>query len=142
MDAQRFQAEAQAKMQVEQTVQEYQARQRQLEIEQQAQLEALKADYADRARRDQLAFEQWKATLDAEVKLTIASKPEANVSALSEQIKALADSAAEMPEIDRDEVSGEAVRVRKGSKAYGINRDAQGRAIGLMPLEETGTENG
>ena len=142
MDAQRFQAEAQAKMQVEQTVQEYQARQRQLEIEQQAQLEALKADYADRARRDQLAFEEWKATLDAEVKLTIASKPEANVSALSEQIKALADSAAEMPEIDRDEVSGEAVRVRKGSKAYGINRDAQGRAIGLMPLEETGTENG
>jgi hypothetical protein len=141
MDAQRFQAEAQMNMQVESAKQEMQARQRQLELEQQAQVKALEAQYAERALAAQLEADKWKAKLDAEVKLTIASKPEANVSALSEQIKALADSAAEMPEIDRDEVSGEAVRVRKGSKAYGINRDAQGRAIGLMPLEETGTEN-
>lgn len=128
MEAYRFQAEKQLEMQVESTKQEMQARQRQLEIEQQAQLKALEAEFADRARLDQLAFEKWKAELDAEVKLTIANKPESAVPALQSQLQALEEDAQAVPEMIRDD-SGAVVQVRRGRKLFTIERDPATKAV-------------
>jgi hypothetical protein len=131
MDAHKFKAEAQMRMQVDASKQEYEARQKQMEIEQQAQLEMVKAQVNERVRLEEMALEKWKAELDAEVKLAIASKPEASVSALNEQIQSLMESASHTPEIERDE-NGEALRVRKGAKVYGIRRSLTGAIEGLQ----------
>lgn len=128
MEAYRFQAEKQLEMQVEAGKQEMQARQRQLEIEQQAQLKALEAEFADRARLDQLAFEKWKAELDAEVKLTIANKPDSAVPALQAQLQALEEDQQAVPEMIRDE-SGAVVQVRRGRKLFTIERDPATQAV-------------
>jgi hypothetical protein len=141
MDAQKFQAEAQMSMQVEATKQEMQARQRQLELEQQAQLKALEAEYAERARIDQMALDKYKADLDAQVKLTIADKPAADVSTLREQLQALSDMAAATPELIRDDTE-QVVAVRKGAKTYQVARDEMGRPSGLMEIAEQVAENG
>jgi hypothetical protein len=132
MDAHKFKAEAQMRMQVDASKQEYEARQKQMEIEQQAQLEVVKAQAGERVRLEELAMERWKAELDAQVKLAIASKPEASVSALQEQITSLVESASATPEILRD-VEGRAVGVKRGAKVYGIKR---GDADEVMGLEE------
>jgi hypothetical protein len=128
MEAYRFQAEKQLEMQVEAGKQEMQARQRQLEIEQQAQLKALEAEYAERARLDELAFQKWKAELDAEVKLTIANKPESAVPALQAQLQALEEDAQAVPEMIRD-ASGAVVQVRRGRKLFTIERDHATQAV-------------
>lgn len=122
MDAQKFQAQAQTTIQVEATKQEYQARQRQLELEQQAQLRALEAEFAERARADQLEFERWKATLDAEVKLAIASKPDSAVPALQDKLTEYEEDATALPELVRDE-SGNVVQVKRGRKVFSVERD-------------------
>lgn len=128
LDAMKFQAEAQMNMQVESAKQEMQARQRQLELEQQAEVKALEAEYAERARRDQLAFEQWKATLDAEVKLTIANKPDSAVSALQAKLQAMEEDQQAAPELIRDE-SGAVVQVKRGKKLFTIQRDPKTQAL-------------
>jgi len=76
-DVQKWQAELQKQMQIDQNRQEYEARQKQMELEQMAQLEAIKAQFAERARLEQMAFDKWKAELDAQVKLTLGAKTEA-----------------------------------------------------------------
>jgi hypothetical protein len=101
-----------------------------MEIEQQAQLELLKAQATERVRLEELALEKWKAELDAEVKLTIANKPESNVQALQDQIRGLVDNAAATPEVMRDG-EGRAVGVTKGAKVYGIKRGDNDEVIGL-----------
>jgi hypothetical protein len=130
MDAHKFKAEAQMRMQVDASKQEYEARQKQMEIEQQAQLELIKAQATERVRLEELALEKWKAELDAEVKLTIANKPETDVQALQQQLKQANDDMNALPEMERDE-SGQVVRVRKGSRTYNVERGPDGGVAGL-----------
>jgi hypothetical protein len=80
-----------------------------------------------------MALEKWKAELDAEVKLTIASKPEASVSALKEQIAGLVEGASATPEILRD-AAGRAVGVKRGAKVYGIKRGLDDEVMGLEEM--------
>jgi hypothetical protein len=133
MDAHKFKAEAQMRMQVDASKQEYEARQKQLEIEQQAQLELVKAQANERVRLEEMALEKWKAELDAEVKLAIASKPEASVSALQQQIAGLVEGASALPEVMRDE-QGRAVGVKRGAKVYGIKRGEDDEVLGLEEM--------
>jgi hypothetical protein len=130
MDAYKFQAEAQMKMAVDRNRQEYEARQKEAEIAQQAQLEALKAQYADQARIEGMAFDKWKAELDASVKLAIADKPSNEAAPLKQQLQEMAAMMAAPPKIIRDQ-TGAAVGVEKAGKTYQIQRDEQGRAISL-----------
>jgi CTP:molybdopterin cytidylyltransferase MocA len=124
---------------------EMQARQKQLELQQQAELAQLNARYAAEADQRKLEFEQWKASLDASVKLEIANKsaqtsmdtaqlakqPDTRVDQLLQMIQALEQSANEPAELVRDE-TGRAVAVRRGSKTRKIVRGPDGRAIGVQ----------
>jgi hypothetical protein len=70
--AYKFQAEQQTQMQIDQNRQEWEARQKQLELEQTAQLEQVKAAFAEEQARKQFMFDQWKAELEAQTRLAIA----------------------------------------------------------------------
>jgi hypothetical protein len=130
MDAHKFRAETQMRMQVDASKQEYEARQKQLEIEQQAQLEAVKAQYEDQARREQLAFDEWKTRLEAEVKLIIADK-QAAAPAVAES--APREDKEEAAEVMRD-MNGEISGIAKAGSLYRVDRDEIGRLRGLQPL--------
>ena len=69
---QKFQAEMQMQMRIDQNRQEMEARQKQLELQQEAQLAAVEARFNEREAAQQMAFDKWKAELDARVKLQIA----------------------------------------------------------------------
>ncbi|MGL4649802.1 MAG: hypothetical protein ACRC1H_10370, partial [Caldilineaceae bacterium] len=152
-DQQKFQAEQQIEVQrlqlqsqVDAQREEMQARQKQLELQQQAELAQLNARYAAEADQRRLEFEQWKASLDASVKLEIANKssdttmqtaqmakqPDTRVDELIQVIQRL-QADADMPaEIVRDPQSGRAVAVKRGDRVRKINRGPDGRAIGVQ----------
>lgn len=130
-DIQKYQADLQRQMQVDQNRQEYEARQKQMEIEQQAQLEALKEQYKERARIEQMAFDKWKAELDANVKLAIADKPTNEAAPIKQQMQEMAAYLSSPPKIIRD-ASGVTVGVEKGGRTYQIQRDDQGRVVALQ----------
>lgn len=71
--AMKFQAEMQMQMQIDQNRQEMEARQKQLELQQQAQLAAVESRFKQETAAQQMAFDKWKAELDARVKLQIAA---------------------------------------------------------------------
>lgn len=129
-DIQKYQADMQRQMATDQNRQEYEARQKQMEVEQMAQLEALKEQYKERGRIEQMAFDKWKAELDASVKLAIAEKPGNETAPLKQQIQEMTAMMSAPPKIVRDE-TGMAVSVEKGGKVYQIQRDEQGRAVSL-----------
>lgn len=151
-DQQRFQAEQafeQQKMQLQAQVdaqrEEMQARQKQLELQQHAELERLRAEYQAAQEQRRLEFEQWKASLDASVKLEIANKsaqttmetaqiskaPDTRVEKLIETIQALEAERDTPAELVRDE-TGRAVAVKKGSRTRKIVRGPDGRAVGVQ----------
>jgi len=148
-DAQKFQAEQQheqAKMQMQVEVdkqrEEMQARQKMLESQQDAQLEAMKADYAARQAQAELEFNRWKVELEQTVKLQIAQMaheakepPEDDGKAeLMQMVQQIAQSMQEMnapATIIRDQ-AGRAVGVQRGSRTQTLVRDQQGRADGLQ----------
>lgn len=70
--AYKFQAEMEMQKQIDQNRQEWEARQKQLELQQMAQLEQIKATYAEREAASRLAFDRWRAELDAQTRLAIA----------------------------------------------------------------------
>jgi hypothetical protein len=70
--AYKFQAEQQTQMQIDQNRQEWEARQKQLELQQTAELERVKAAFAEEQARKQFMFDQWKAKLEAQTRITIA----------------------------------------------------------------------
>ena len=139
------QTKMQMQAQVDQSREEMQARQKQLELQQQAELQRLQAEYQSQQDMRRLEFEQWKASLDASVKLEIASKssqttmdtaqlakqPDTRVDQLMQMIQQLEASANEPAELVRDQ-TGRAISVRKGSKERKIVRGPDGRAIGLQ----------
>lgn len=130
-DIQKYQADLQRQMLTDQNRQEYEARQKQMEIEQQAQLEALKEQYKERARIEQMAFDKWKAELDANVKLAIADKPTNEAAPIKQQMQEMAAYLSAPPKIIRD-ASGVTVGVEKGGRTYQVQRDEQGRVVALQ----------
>jgi hypothetical protein len=71
-DAMRFQAEQQMQIAVDQNRQEWEAKQKQLELQQTGQLEAMKAQYEDMQQARELEFKRWFAEYDRETKLILA----------------------------------------------------------------------
>lgn len=71
-DAWRFQAEQQTQMAVDANRQEWEARQKQLELEQQAQLEALRIQGQKEIEAMRLSFERWKVEYQEQQKAEIA----------------------------------------------------------------------
>lgn len=130
-DVYRFQAETQSQMAVDQNRQEWEARQKALESQQQAELEALRMQDAERERLERMAFDKWKAELDAQVKLAIADKPGNEVAPLKQQLGKLIQYVSSPPKIVRDE-QGNAIGVEKGGRVYQVQRDEQGRAVSLQ----------
>ncbi len=151
-DQQKFQAEQQIEVQrlqlqaqVDAQREEMQARQKQLEMQQQAELAQLNARYAAEADQRKLEFEQWKASLDASVKLEIANKsaqttmdtaqiskaPDTRVDKLIETIRRLEEEASQPAEIIRGP-DGKAVGFKKGGRERKIVRGPDGRAIGVQ----------
>lgn len=149
MRAQAEQQFAQQKMQlqaqVDQSREEMQARQKQLELQQQAELARLNAEYQAAADQRRLEFEQWKASLDAAVKLEIANKsaqtsmdtaeisrkPDDRVGELIKTIEQLRAEADLPAELVRDD-AGRAVGVKKGGRVRKVIRGPDGRAIGVQ----------
>lgn len=72
-EQQRFQAEMVMQMRIDQNRQEWEARQKELELRQEAQLSAVNARFEQATAAQQAAFDRWKAELDASVKLQIAA---------------------------------------------------------------------
>lgn len=68
----RFQAEQQMQIAVDQNRQEWEAKQKQLELQQQAQLEQMRAQYQAEQEAQRLSFERWKVEFDRETKLMLA----------------------------------------------------------------------
>lgn len=152
-DQQKFQAEQQfeqqrmqMQVQIDAQREEMQARQKQLESEQSAQLDRIKAQYADLAEQRRLEFEKWRAELEAVVKLQIAgmgdqtqrdlATPDTSVSdgiaGVVQMLQELAASIDAPAELIRNPQTGRAEGVRKGNKVRKINRGPDGRAIGLQ----------
>ncbi len=74
----RFQAETQSQMAIDQNRQEWEARQKQMELQQETQLAQVHAAYeAERQAREE-AFNRWKAELEASVKMQIAAMQSAD----------------------------------------------------------------
>ena len=71
--AHKFQAEMQSQMTIDQNPQEWEARQKQMELEQTAQLEQVKAAFVSDQAAKQFQFDQWKAELEAQTRITIAA---------------------------------------------------------------------
>jgi hypothetical protein len=153
--AQRFQAEQlaeQQKMQMDQQLQiatdqnrqEWEARQKAMEMQQAAQLEALKADHAARQAAAQIEFDRWKVETEQTVKLQIAqmsndtaaatSQAGAGTSALQSVVQEMASTVQELaaPATIIRDAAGKAIGVKRGSKTQLLVRDGQGRATGLQ----------
>lgn len=150
----KFQAEQQIEQQrlmlqaeVDKQREEMQARQKLLETEQSAQLERLKAEMQAQADARRLEFEQWKASLDAAVKLEIANKtaqttlegaqiskqPDSRIDELMAVIQELRAEAEAPAELIRDPQTGRATGVKKGNRVRQVVRDPQtGRAVSLQ----------
>lgn len=141
-DAQKFQAEQQIEQQrmqqqaaLDQNRQEMEARQKTLELQQQAENERMRAEYQAQSDAQRLEFERWKAELDAQVKLQIASMQksqadDAKVQPLIEQLQAMAAELSAPAEILRGP-DGRATGVKKGSRTLTIKRGPDGRALGV-----------
>jgi hypothetical protein len=72
-DAQRFQAETQMQMQIDQNRQESEARQKSLELIQTGELEKMRAMYQDEQQRRELQYKEWFAQFDRDTKLMLAN---------------------------------------------------------------------
>jgi hypothetical protein len=150
-DQMRFQAEQQfetQKMQMQAQVdaqrEEMQARQKQLELEQQAQLAQLQAQYQAQQDQRRIEFEQWKASLDASVKLEIANasnqtamdtaqpKADPQIGQVVQMLQQLMEEANQPAEIVRDPNTGKAMGIKRGSKTRSIVRGPDGRAVGVQ----------
>ena len=70
--AHKFQAEQQTQMQIDQNRQEWEERQKQMELQQMAQLEQVKAAFNEAQSTKQFQFDQWRAELEAQTRITIA----------------------------------------------------------------------
>ena len=68
-DAYRFQAEQRAQMTVDQNRQEWEARQKQMELQQEAQLEQIRKSFEAQLKDKDIAFQQWKAAFDRETQI-------------------------------------------------------------------------
>lgn len=71
-DAMRFQAETQMQMTVDQNRQQWEARQKEQELRQTAELEAMRAQYEDAQQRREIEFKTWFAQYDRDTKLMLA----------------------------------------------------------------------
>jgi hypothetical protein len=150
-DQMRFQAEQQSEQQrmqlqaqVDSQREEMQARQKQLELQQHAELERLRAEYQAAQEQRRLEFEQWKASLDASVKLEIANKsaqtamdtaqpkPDPQVGQVVEMLQQFMEEASQPAEIVRDPNTGRAVGIKRGNKVRSIVRGPDGRAVGVQ----------
>ena len=151
-DQQKFQAEQQIEVQrlqlqaqVDAQREEMQARQKQLELQQQAELQRQDAYQQFKLEQLKLQMEQWRASLEASVKLEIADKsaqttmdtaqiskaPDTRVDKLIETIRRLEEEASQPAEIIRGP-DGKAVGFKKGGRERKIVRGPDGRAIGVQ----------
>lgn len=73
MQAQLEMIRQQAQQQTDANRQEMEARMHRMKLDQQAQLDALQAQYADQRHMREMEFQRWKAELDASVKVTTAN---------------------------------------------------------------------
>lgn len=137
----RRQAEMQRQMAQDQNRQEMEARQKQLELQQEAQLEQIRMAAKAESEARQMAFEQWKVEFQAgqatqlEVMRQQATTQEPiDLTPLASQIEALAGHIFAPAKVVRDG-SGSVVAVEKGGQRFAVQRDGQGRAAGLSPLQ-------
>ena len=143
-DAQKFQAEQQIEQQrmpmqaeLDRNRQEWEARQQADKIARETELERYRAEIAANQDTQHLAFERWKAELDANVKLAIAGtgqpaeEPDQRIDALLELTSSIANEMSAPKEIVRDP-AGRAIGVKQGERVRAIQRGPDGRAIGLQ----------
>lgn len=130
-DAQKFQAELQSKMAVDKNRQEWEARQKQLELQQEAEIAAIKARYEAEAQAEKLALEKYKADLDAQVKIAISDKSAPDIAGMERVIETIAQQINAPVEVLRDE-SGTPVGVRKGAVTKRVVRDESGVIVGVQ----------
>lgn len=114
-EQQRFQADMQRQMMVDQNRQEWEAKQKQLELEQTAQLEQMKAQFAAQARSEQMALEKYKADLDAQVRIALKTP----------------DEKPSTPAVIVRDETGIATGVEKDGVVHHIKRDEQGRVLSI-----------
>jgi hypothetical protein len=117
-----------------------QARQKQLEMQQQAQLDQVKAQQQLQLESAKLEFERWRVGLGQEVKLQIAEmnvkpepiQPDERLDTVLQALQALSAHIASPTEIIRDPSNGRAVGVKRGALVQKVVRDGTGRATGLQ----------
>lgn len=135
-DQQKAQMDAQLQMRVDMNRQEYEARQKQLELEQQAQLATLKEQYADaRAARD-IELAKYKADLEAQTRLIIADKTaDPAREAAAQQNATLQEIKTHLLaplELMRNPATGQVDAIKRGGMIRPINRGPDGRVIGVQ----------
>lgn len=96
-DAFRFQAETQQQMQIDANRQEWEARQKDRELEQEAALERMRAEFAAQAEAQRLAFERWKVELIEATKMQLAQ-----MNHVAADRRAMMTTQAEPPEDDEE----------------------------------------
>ena len=124
-------------MMTDQNRQEWEARQKQLEAQQAAQIEAMRMEAEDRRHAQDLAFKQWQTEFQANQAIALeqmrqqAAAPQGmDLAPLIEILQPVLEYIAAPPRMVRDE-AGNAVGVQKGARTFSIDRDAQGRPEGL-----------
>lgn len=137
----RIQAEAQAKLQDRQADLQVQASnderdslREQARAQMDAQQKAMEARHKEELEAARLAFDRYRADLDAQVKLTIADKsaaPPVDVSPIQAQLEELMAHINAPAQIVRDE-AGRAVGIVKGSMTRKLVRGPDGRAVGIQ----------
>lgn len=136
-DAQLERERMEMQARLDQHREEMQARQKLLEAEQKAALEAQKAQIQAQSEAARLAFDKWRAELDAAVQLQIASlrqpklEPDARVDELIDAVQRMMAELEAPAEIVRGP-DGRAVGVKRGDRVRQIVRGPDGRAIGVQ----------
>lgn len=150
-DQMKFQAEQQLEQQrmqmqaeLDRNREEMQARQKMLEAQMNAERESMQQRIQAEQEQRRLEFEQWKASLDAAVKLEIANKsadttmqtaqmakPDTRIDEVLVAVQQLLQEAQSPAEIVRGP-DGRAVGIKKGERVRSIQRGPDGRAMGIQ----------
>ena len=123
-------------MRVDMNRQEYEARQKQLELEQQAQLATLKEQYADARATGDRELAKYKADLDAQTRLIIADKtadPARNeVSQQNSVLDEIRNHLLAPLELVRNPATGLVDAIKRGDMVRPITRGPDGRVVGVQ----------
>lgn len=130
IDQQRRQFEAELQMATDKNRQEMEARQKLIEMQQQAQIEQLRIASSERQEASRLEFERWKVEFGAQsqqaLELLKQQSQQIDLEPITAQLQALAEQIMAPPQTVRD-ASGRLVAIQKGAVRVPVQYDANGR---------------